>query len=119
MRAGILHNKIEKDKRKRKKDKVITLSSDSESDKKKGRKNSSSNKQTHHRTVSVRKKIEESTNTGPNVVFNPLTKTFERNINTIKRYTETEVEMNTVDLPSADQLIDDLCDEVAQVKIYS
>lgn len=116
LRSDLKH-KIEKEKRKRKlKEKQpITLSSDSENEKAKKR-----NKERHHRKVSLmEKKRRNSENSpienGPKVVFNPLTKSYESNIPVISRYDDSpKSPLDDERVPTADDLVNELVDEVSQ-----
>jgi len=116
LRSDLKH-KIEKEKRKRKlKEKQpIMLSSDSENEKAKKR-----NKERHHRKVSLmEKKRRNSENSpidnGPKVVFNPLTKSYESNIPVISRYDSSpKSPLDDERVPTADDLVNELVDEVSQ-----
>ena len=79
------------------------------------------NKERHHRKVSLmEKKRRNSENSpidnGPKVVFNPLTKSYESNIPVISRYDSSpKSPLDDERVPTADDLVNELVDEVSQV----
>ena len=97
---------VEKSRKRKKEKTVITLSSDSETERK---------KRNGPRKVSVRQRRDSTPpKDHPKVVFNPLTKSYESNIPSVTRINTQETTDNAdkQHVPSSDQLVNELLDEV-------